>query len=101
MFANRERNQKWAELETAKVCGYIMDQNYGIQQQVIENKTDLLDILTVNQLKEADDIGMTPIYQAVFYDRPEIIKYLYKRGLDLAEPCDPEKYGKSLINLKL
>lgn len=77
--AIRNRTQEWAEEETSRVCGIVMQSNLGILDQIIHDQTDLLDILSLEQLSLPDDIGVYPAYQAVFYDRPSILQYLHSR----------------------
>jgi hypothetical protein len=95
--AIRHRTQEWAEEETSRVCGIIVQSNLGILDQILSNQTELLDLLTPQQLSLSDDIGVTPAYQAVFYDRPGIVQYLHNRGVDLAQPCDPANYGNPMF----
>lgn len=74
-----------------------MESNNGMAQQVLENRTDLLDLLSREELEGCDDLGLTLPYLAVHYDRPEILRYLHHRGLDLRKPCDPLDYGTPLF----
>lgn len=66
-------------------------------QQVIENRTDLLDLLPLEQLESIDDFGLTLAYQAVYYDRPDMIRYLAKRGIDMNKPCDGMNFGTPMF----
>ena len=62
-------------------------------QQVIENRTDLLDILATEDLMRTDDLGLSLPYVAIYNDRPQMLEYLHKRGVDMSLPCDPADYG--------
>ena len=93
MSIHRASANSWGDQACARVCQVILEANDGAAQQVIENRTDLLDLLSVEELQRSDDLGLTLPYLAVFYDRPEILEYLHKRGLDLSIPCDPCDYG--------
>mmetsp|Transcript_22209 Transcript_22209/g.20187 ORF Transcript_22209/g.20187 Transcript_22209/m.20187 type:complete len:230 (-) Transcript_22209:2685-3374(-) len=97
--ATREkyRTVDWSENETAKTVAHVMKYNRGSMQQIIENKVELLDWLTVEELKEIDDLGITLPYFAVFYNRPEMIEYLHRRGVDLSQPCDSESFGNAMF----
>ena len=66
-------------------------------QQIQENRTDLLDLLTTEELKRVDDLGLTLQYLAIFYDRPQMLEYLHKRGVDLGVSCDPVDYGTPMF----
>jgi hypothetical protein len=66
----------WGSEAGARLCKLLVDANTGIAQQIIENRTDLLDLLTLEQLEESDDIGLNAVFLAVYYDRPEILRYL-------------------------
>lgn len=44
-----------------------------------------------------DDIDISPIYSAVYYDRPNILQYFHNRGIDLSVPCDPANYGNAMF----
>lgn len=96
-------SELWGEEATARLCQIIVKANDGMAQQVIENRTDLLELLSVAELQRVDDMGLTLPYLAVHYDRPEILKYLHKRGIDLSKPCDPMEFGNAMfyaVNLR-
>lgn len=44
-------------------------------------------------LSEADELGLTPAYLAVTFDRPEVLRFLDDIGVDLAKPCDAVGYA--------
>ena len=80
------------------MCEIIVTANSGIAQQIAENRTDLLDILPKSALNApTDDLGLTPAFLAVYYDRPEIINYLHSRGVDFSKPCDPMEFGTPMF----
>jgi hypothetical protein len=83
----------WGVEEFTRVCGMIIDSNTNILQQVVDNKTNLLDLLTYEQLCGFDDLGLNTAFLAVYYDRPDILRYLIRRGVDLRACCDPMNYG--------
>jgi hypothetical protein len=75
-----------------------MDANSGLAQQIAENKTDLMDILPDEDLQgPVDDLGLTLPFLAVYYDRPDMLDYLRKRGVDLRAPCDPMDFGNPMF----
>jgi len=86
-------SSSWGSEAGARLCKLLVDANTGIAQQIIENRTDLLDLLTLEQLEESDDIGLNAVFLAVYYDRPEILRYLKQRGINLTIYCDPMKFG--------
>jgi len=96
-------SESWGCDACAKLCQIVMESNYGMVQQVIENRTDLLDLYTCEQLLEPDDIGLALPFYAVYYDQPDIIEYLFRRGIDLSKPCDPMMFGNPMfyaVNLR-
>lgn len=70
-----------------------MEANDGMAQQVAENRTELLELLSTEELNRRDDLGLSLAYLAVYYDRPKILQYLHDRGVDLSLPCDSADYG--------
>lgn len=88
----------------ARLCEVIMQSNTGAAQQVVENRTDLLDLMTLDELNnEKDDLGLTLPYLAVYYDRPDVVQYLHNRGMNFSLPCDPMNFGTPMfyaVNLK-
>ncbi|KAJ1434181.1 hypothetical protein B484DRAFT_446809 [Ochromonadaceae sp. CCMP2298] len=87
----------WGEESTARLCQIIVAANDGLAQQVAENRTDLLDLATKKDLEKVDDMGLSLAYLAVHHDRPEMLLYLHKRGLDLSLPCDPMGFGTPMF----
>jgi len=72
----------------------MVEANTGLAQQVAESRTDLMDILPLEALnKPCDDLGLTLPFLAVYYDRPEMLTYLSKRGVDITAFCDPMSFG--------
>ena len=90
-------SELWGDNSTARLCQILLDANDGMAQQVAENRTDLLDLLTLKDLEKVDDCGLSLPYLAVHYDRPDMIRYLHKRGLDFSKPCDPMEYGTPMF----
>lgn len=89
-------SRQWGNQAAARVCQVVLESNDGATQQVIENRTDLLDFLDTERLSQCDDFGLSLPFLAVYYDRPEILKYLHKRGVDLSLPCDTMKFGNPM-----
>lgn len=90
-------SELWGDDSTARLCQILLDANDGMAQQIAENRTDLLELLTLKDLEKVDDCGLSLPYLAVHYDRPDMIHYLHKRGLDLSKPCDPMQYGTPMF----
>lgn len=87
-------SERWGDQATARLCQLIMEANDGMAQQIAENRTDLLDLYTLDQLRQhTDDLGLSLPFLAVHYDRPDSLRYLHNRGIDLSQPCDPMGYG--------
>jgi ankyrin repeat protein len=90
-------SKSWGSESSAHLFELAIASNSGIAEMVIENKTILLDLLTVEKLQSFDDdSGLSALFLAVYYDRPDIIRYLYKRGVDLSSYCDPYSNGTAL-----
>ena len=87
----------WGEQAGARLCQLLIDSNDGMAQQIQEGRTDLLDLLPRENLEQPDDLGLTLPYLAVHHDRPEMLVYLYKRGVDLSVPCDSMDYGTPMF----
>ena len=90
-------SELWGEDSTARLCQILLDANDGMAQQISENRHDLLDLLTLKDLERVDDCGLSLPYLAVHYDRPDMVRYLHKRGLDLSKPCDPMEFGTPMF----
>lgn len=90
-------SEAWGDQAGARLCQIIVEANDGMAQQVQEGKTDLLEFRTLEQLQETDDLGLTLQFLAVYYDRPNILEYLARRGIDLSKPCDPMNYGNPMF----
>lgn len=94
---HRASSQSWGESSCARLCGIIVDSNTGIAQQVIQNRTDLLDLYSKSELLQTDDLGLSIIFLAVYFDQPDILNYLKRRGIDLSAPCDPMNFGNPMF----
>lgn len=90
-------SERWGDQATARLCQLIVESNDGMAQQIMENRTDLLDILSKEELERTDDLGLTLPFLAIYYDQPDALRYLHKRGLDLSKPCDPMVYGSPMF----
>ncbi|GMH62853.1 hypothetical protein TL16_g03568, partial [Triparma laevis f. inornata] len=44
-------------------------------------------------LSAPDDVGNTPAHLAVLFDRPEVLKWLHSKGVDLSKKCDSSNFG--------
>jgi hypothetical protein len=86
-------SEKWGDQATARLCQIILQSNDGMAQQIAENRTDLLDLYSLKELESTDDLGLSLPFLAVYYDQPDALRYLHKRGLDLSKPCDPMGFG--------
>ena len=88
----------FGEEAVPRLCSIVVDANTGIAQQIAENRTDLLDILPSSVLSlPTDDLGLTPAFLAIYHDRPEMIDYLQRRGVDFSKPCDSMEFGTPLF----
>lgn len=87
----------WGKSSAARLCEVIVASNDGMAQQVAENRSDLLDLLSTEELNRKDDLGLSLAYLAVYYDRPQMLEYLFKRGILLTETCDPLDYGNPMF----
>lgn len=94
---HRASSSSWGESATARLCKIIVDSNKAFLQEVMDNKTGLLDISELEELNETDDLGISLPFLAVHYDRPDILCYLLKRGVDLSAPCDPMAHGNVMF----
>lgn len=90
-------SERWGEQSFARLCQIVVDSNDGIGQQVMENRTDLLDLMSVDALMNGDDLGLSASFLAVYYDQPEIIRYLHRRGVNLSQPCDNVGFGNAMF----
>ena len=90
---HRASSKTWGNESAARICQIILDSNDGMAQQVIENRTDLLDIISTADLNRVDDLGLSLPYICIYHDRPQMLEYLHRRGVDLGVPCDPCDYG--------
>lgn len=90
-------SELWGDQAVARLCQIVVDANDAMGQQVSENRTDLLDLLSVSELEKGDDLGLSVAFLCVHYDRPDILKYLKRRGVNLAKPCDPMGFGTPMF----
>ena len=91
---HRASSSSWGDCACARLCEIIIDCNDNMAQQIADNRTDLLDILTLDELNlPSDDLGLSLPFLAVYYDRPVMLEYLHKRGVKLSAPCDPMGFG--------
>jgi hypothetical protein len=61
-LASRGSSKDWGDAKGARLCEVILQANTQVQVQVAAGQTDLLDTLTLAQLNEADDMGLTLTY---------------------------------------
>lgn len=88
----------WGDESCARLCGLVVDSNNAAAQQIQENRHDLLDLMSKEELnKPVDDIGLTLPFLAVYYDRPDMLRYLLEREVDLTKPCDPFQFGTPMF----
>jgi hypothetical protein len=87
----------WGESACAKLFSNIIEFNDGMAQQIIENKTYFLQLYTKEELQRTDDLGLSLPFVAVYHDRPDMLRYLFVRGLDLSAPCDPMGFGNPMF----
>jgi hypothetical protein len=84
--------------EHVRICEVLLQSNHQILQQVLDEQTDLLDLLSTKELvEEFDDIGINIVFLCIFYDKPKMLHYLFKRGVNLDEPIDPVGFGTPLF----
>jgi hypothetical protein len=86
-------SEMWGDQAVARLCQVIIESNDGMVQQILENRTDWLDLLSKEELERTDDLGLSLPFLAAYYDKPDAIRYLHKRGFDLSLPCDPVGFG--------
>ena len=88
----------WGESATARLHQIMVEANSGLMQQIAENKTNLLECLSKEELEAYDeDFELNACYLAVYYDHPSMIYYLHKRGLDFSKTCDPMDFGTPMF----
>jgi len=91
-------SRTWGDESGARLCQMIVESNSGLSQQIAEGKTDLMDILPDGDLSgPVDDLGITLPFLAVYYDRPDMLEYLWRRKVDLTKFCDPMEFGSPLF----
>ena len=90
----------WGDAAYAKLCSNIVESNNGRAQQIIENNNitpAFMELYSKEELLETDDLGLSLPFIAVYHDRPEMLRYLYTRGLDIAIPCDTMNFGNPMF----
>jgi hypothetical protein len=76
--------QSWGAGACAKLFSHVVEANDGRAYEIIRNQTSFLDLYTPEQLaKPTDEIGNTMPFLCVYHDRPDMLRYLYARGVDL------------------
>ena len=94
MSIHRASSSSWGLQASARLCTLVVQSNTGFEQMIIEDKMSLLDIATTEELELSDeDSGLSAAYLAIYYDRPNVIRYLHHRGVDLSKFCDPMMFG--------
>ncbi len=78
-------SESWGDGACARLFSHIIESNNGRAQQIIENKTYFLEYSSLAELSEKDDLGLTLQFVAVYHDRPEMLRYLQNRGIDLSK----------------
>ncbi len=86
-------SERWGEQATARLCQLVIQSNDGMAQQIADNHQELLDLYSLEELQRTDDLGLSLPFLAIFYDQPDALRYLHKRGMDLSKPCDPMGFG--------
>ena len=81
MSVHEASSSSWGSQACARLCNLVVQSNLGISQMITENNTELLDLCSVEELETPDDdSGLSAPFIAIYYDRPDIILYLHKRG---------------------
>lgn len=97
-FVHPASSRSYADSASAQLCKIVVEANSGLAQQISDNRTDLMDILPLEKLEgPVDDLGLTLPFLAVYYDKPEMLEYLKKRGVDITVPCDPMEFGNPMF----
>ena len=96
-MTHRASSNSWGDNAGARLCELIVASNTGAAQNISEGRTEMLDLMSLEQLNEPDDIGLSLPFLCVYYDRPELLIYLKKRGVDINAKCDPMKFGTPLF----
>lgn len=97
MSVHRASSKSWGDEACARLCQIIIESNTGAAQQIMEDRTDLLECMSFDELVDPDDLGLTLTFLSVYYDKPNIISYLHSRGIDLSKPCDPLDFGTPMF----
>lgn len=77
-------SESWGSDACAKIFSHVVEANDGREQMIVENKKDFLELYSKEELEKPDDLGNTLQFLAVYHDRPEMLRYLYARGIDLS-----------------
>jgi hypothetical protein len=65
----------------------------AIRENDISTITDLYGSGDYPDLAKPDDVGNYPAFLAIFFDRPQVLRLLHDKGVDLARKCDDTSYG--------
>jgi hypothetical protein len=90
-------SEKWGASATARLMQIIMETNLAMDAQIVENETYFLDSYTTKQLEDKDDLGLNLVFVAIYHDRPDMLRYLYSRGVNIMAPCDPIEFGSPMF----
>lgn len=89
-------SENWGASATARLMDIIVETNLAMDAQIVENETYFLDSYTTKQLEGKDDLGLNLVFVAIYHDRPEMLRYLYARGVNLMAQCDPVEFGSPM-----
>lgn len=97
-FVHPASSRSYSDSAPAQLCKIVVEANSGLAQQIAEGRTDLMDILPLEKLEgPMDDLGQTLPFLAVYHDKPDMLEYLKKRGVDISAPCDPMNFGNPMF----
>ncbi len=65
----------------------------AVSEGDIETLKDLHSSGDYPDLSQPDGVGNTPAHLAVLFDRPEVLKFLHAKGVDLGRKCDATNFG--------
>ena len=65
----------------------------AIQEGDLDTINDIYLAGDYPDLSAPDDVGNTPAHLAVLFDRPEVLKWLHSKGVDLSKRCDSSGFG--------
>ena len=97
-FVHPASSRSYNDSAPAQLCKIVVEANNGLAQQIAESRTDLMDILPLESLEgPIDDMGLTLPFLAVYHDKPDMLEYLKRRGVDITAPCDPMGFGNPMF----